>query len=88
MITVLLLSQFRGSKKGKNTAFRESFGQPGQLRSFCKQGTPVGALTGTADPIAQDTINKVLDLAHAFVIFNDKCIKNTRSDSGSVHRHS
>ena len=38
MITVLLLSEFRGSKKGNNTAFRESFGQPGQLRSFCKQG--------------------------------------------------
>ena len=43
MLTVLLLSQFRRSKKGKNTAFRESFGQLGQLRSFYKQGYRIRA---------------------------------------------
>ncbi|XP_068757423.1 uncharacterized protein [Montipora capricornis] len=51
----------RPAKKGKkSSAFRESFGKLGELRSFCKEGTPVGALTGTADETTQTTIKEVL----------------------------
>lgn len=51
----------RSTKKGnKSVAFRESFGNLGELRSFCKQGTPMGALTGTADQTTQETIRKLL----------------------------
>lgn len=33
------------------------------LRSFCKKGTPVGALTGTADPTTRETIKRALNLS-------------------------
>ncbi|XP_068731882.1 uncharacterized protein [Montipora capricornis] len=54
----------RNKKQGKQSAsaFREAFGRLSMLRSFFKQGTPIAALTGTADHSTQATIKNLLCL--------------------------
>ncbi|KAK2552430.1 ATP-dependent DNA helicase Q-like 4B [Acropora cervicornis] len=51
------------SKRAKRgDAFREAYGELGVLRSLCKEGIPILALTGTADDTTQSTICSDLSL--------------------------
>lgn len=60
-----IVMYFRGSKRNvskSHSAFRVAFGKLSVLRSHFKEGTPMAALTGTADEATQSTIKKKLCL--------------------------
>ncbi|XP_068758071.1 ATP-dependent DNA helicase RecQ-like [Montipora capricornis] len=49
-------------KNSKGTAFRKAYGELAVLRCLCKEGTPILALTGTADDTTKSTICRELSL--------------------------
>ncbi|CAB3977906.1 Hypothetical predicted protein [Paramuricea clavata] len=51
-------------KKNRKSAFHEAFGRIATIRSFCKEGTPFVALTGTADGMTQRAIITHLSLCN------------------------
>ncbi|XP_028404023.1 ATP-dependent DNA helicase Q-like SIM [Dendronephthya gigantea] len=59
----------RSTTKWKKSiaAFRASFGKLAVLHSLCKQGTPVAALTGTADEKTRSTVKETLALKKDFL---------------------
>ncbi|XP_015758777.1 PREDICTED: ATP-dependent DNA helicase RecQ-like [Acropora digitifera] len=61
--------QTASGNKTSTSAFREAFGRLSTLRSFCQQGTPVLAITGTADDRTQDVIIKQLGMKHVRKIY-------------------
>ena len=62
---------YRKSKKGhsKEPAFREAYGKLSILRSMCKEGVPLLALTGTADVHTQKTIVSELIMKNPLKLF-------------------
>ncbi|KAM7436126.1 hypothetical protein ABFA07_014035 [Porites harrisoni] len=52
----------KNSKGTDGTAFRKAYGELAVLRSLCKEGTPILALTGTADDTTKSTICRRLSL--------------------------
>ncbi|XP_019627731.1 PREDICTED: uncharacterized protein LOC109472402 [Branchiostoma belcheri] len=52
-----------------NPAFRESFSRLGELRSLVKEGTPILALTASADRPSRDRVIKILRII--FEVFDD-----------------
>ncbi|XP_068696950.1 ATP-dependent DNA helicase RecQ-like [Montipora foliosa] len=51
-----------GKRNAAAIAFREAFGKLSTLRSFCKQGSPILALSATADGQTQSVIIKELEM--------------------------
>ncbi|XP_078583384.1 putative ATP-dependent DNA helicase RecS [Branchiostoma floridae x Branchiostoma japonicum] len=52
-----------GEAKKGGKAFRETFGRIAELRSLCKQGTPILALTASADPQTRKDIVRLLNMS-------------------------
>ncbi|XP_068739356.1 probable ATP-dependent DNA helicase RecS [Montipora capricornis] len=57
-----MLMDSKSKKNSKGTAFRKAYGELAVLRSLCKEGTPILALTGTADDTTKSTICRELSL--------------------------
>ncbi|XP_074620808.1 ATP-dependent DNA helicase RecQ-like [Acropora palmata] len=67
--TVEMWTGKRSGNKTSTSGFREAFGRLSTLRSFCQQGTPVLAITGTADDRTHDVIIKQLGMKHVHKIY-------------------
>ncbi|XP_063078739.1 putative ATP-dependent DNA helicase Q1 [Engraulis encrasicolus] len=69
------------------TAFRESFAKLGELRSITKEGTPVLALTASADIKSRDRVTSLLHMDNAVHILASPNKTNIRLGLKNVPRY-